>query len=231
MGCVPGHARLGMSGRKGNTVEARLVTEGVLEEEQVKVGRTRKALLRLTPSAHRAFGLDKGKIEPRNRDSLAHEYWKRFYARRFSQKGYSVELEAPCGVGGRVDVLARKGLESVAIEVETGKSDVVSNVCNALRAKFTRVLVVATDRHALAKVERELAKTGLLLPGRINVLPAHRRARRRGYRVLPPSAGTSYLRSGRGSIVFPVAAPNLRSELVSKLEVRPTQNASLTPPS
>jgi hypothetical protein len=59
--------------------------------------------------------------------SLAHEYWKQFYARKFSADGYKVQVEAP-RVGGCVDVLARRNGERVAIEIETGKSDTVANV-------------------------------------------------------------------------------------------------------
>ena len=50
---------------------------------------------------------------------------------------------------GYVDVLARKGAESFAIDVETGKSDVVWNVRQDLISQFTRVIVVATDEGVL----------------------------------------------------------------------------------
>ncbi len=55
-----------------------------------------------------------------------------------------MELEAPRR-GGRVDVLATKASESVAIEIETGKSDVVSNVKRGLLSRFYTVLEIATS--------------------------------------------------------------------------------------
>ena len=103
------------------------------------------------------------------RGSLVHEYWKRFYARRFIAKGYRVELEAP-RQGGRVDVLASKGGERIGIEIETGKSDALANVRNGLRSGFRRVIVAATDEVALRKVERQLAEAGLLTPSRIQLV-------------------------------------------------------------
>jgi predicted RecB family endonuclease len=103
------------------------------------------------------------------RGSLAHEYWKRFYAAILREDGYRVELEAP-RKGGRVDVLARKGTESIAVEIETGKSDVVWNVKQDLLSRFSQVLVVATDERALDKVEWQLAKAGLIIPKRINIV-------------------------------------------------------------
>lgn len=89
-------------------------------------------------------------------ESLSHEYWKRQYAVRYAAQGYQVEIEAPRdpndGRQGRVDVLATKSSgrasESVrcAIEIETGKSDVVANVKRNLLAGFDKVLVVPTNQ-------------------------------------------------------------------------------------
>ena len=103
--------------------------------------------------------------------SLVHEYWKRYYARLFEESGYRVELEAPRQRGtGRVDVLATNASESVGIEVETGKSDVVWNVKQDLLAAFDRVIVVATDESALRKVEEQLAQAGLIIPTRVEIV-------------------------------------------------------------
>ena len=110
-----------------------------------------------------------------SRESLEHEYWKRYYARLYEQKGYKVTLEAPRR-HGRVDVLAvrpaeseERAGESVAIEVETGKSDVVWNVKQDLLMGW-KVMVVATSRKESERIERELAKVGLIVPGRVEVM-------------------------------------------------------------
>ena len=129
------------------------------------MGRTRRTLLCVAPKAREALGFS-SPVEQRG--SLGHEYWKNFYAELFRQRGYHVEREAP-RLGGRVDVHATKSSETVGIEVETGKSDVVSNVRNCLRSKFGKVIVVATSQEALSKVERELGRAGLLIAGRVNV--------------------------------------------------------------
>jgi hypothetical protein len=71
---------------------------------------------------------------------------------------------------GRVDVLAKKDAEQVAVEIETGKSDAVSNVKNDLLSGFSKVLVVVTDENAFRKVEGQLAKAGLLLKNRIRLV-------------------------------------------------------------
>ena len=162
------YKRLALSGDKGNRLKNHLVDTGVLEEQEVKVGRTHKVLLRMTPRARAKLGLKK----PLGRGSLTHEYWKRFYASAFRERGYRVQLEAPrpSGVGGRVDVLAQRAGETVAVEVETGKSDVVRNVKQDLLSGSSKVLVVATDHCARDKVERRLGGEGLIIPKRIDVV-------------------------------------------------------------
>ena len=159
------YKRLGLSADKGTRLKNQLIENGILEEQEVKVGRTRKILLRITHGARTKLGLNKNL----GRGSIVHEYWKRFYAAHFKDEGYHVELEAP-RQEGRVDVLARKCAESIAVEIETGKSDVVWNVKQNLLSGFRRVLVVATDDKALEKVERQLAMAGLIIPNRVNVV-------------------------------------------------------------
>jgi hypothetical protein len=69
-----------------------------------------------------------------------------------------------------MDVDARKGGDRIAIEIETGKSDVASNVKRDLLAGAQQVIVVATDEPALGKVEKQLANAALVIPGRVWVV-------------------------------------------------------------
>jgi len=161
------YKRLGLSADKGNRIKNRLLERGWLEQQELALGRTRRMMLRLTPSARRALGSE---VNDLPHGSISHEFWKRWYARRFEEAGYQVELEAPRSGEGRVDVLARRNGESVAIEVETGKSDVVHNVKQDLRSGFERVVVVATDSAALKVVERCLGVAGLLIRRRVTTI-------------------------------------------------------------
>ena len=68
------------------------------------------------------------------------------------------------------DLIARNDGESVAIEVETGSSDVVSNVRHCLRSRFGTIIVVATNEAALATVERQLAEARLIIPTRVQIV-------------------------------------------------------------
>ncbi len=153
------YKRLGLSADKGNRLKNHLLDQGVAEQHLIQVGRTRRVILSVTPQAQREHGLERERVET---GSFAHEYWKRWYAKKFEEAGFQVELEA-LRKRSLVDVLAKRGAESVAIEVETGKSDVVWNVRQDLLSKFSRVLVVATDEDALRKVEAHLAHADLVM--------------------------------------------------------------------
>lgn len=156
------YLRLGMSIGRANAMKLDLVARGWLETLIVPFGRTRKQLLRLSRQGSEALGVE---AVNGHHQSLAHEYWKRFYARRYAQAGYHVRVEAPFG-GGRADVLAYKDKEVVAIEIETGMSDAVANVKRNLRAGCTKVLVVATEKNAMKRLVRELGGAGLLIEAR-----------------------------------------------------------------
>ncbi len=132
----------------------------------MSLGRTRKTLLRLTKDARKGLELqNRGQAK----ESLTHKYWKRWYARHLDQQGYTTRLEAP-RVGGRVDALARKGDKILGVEIETGKSDIISNIKNGLLTGFTRMLIVATNERAMSKIQIQLAKCGLLIPKRVRVV-------------------------------------------------------------
>ncbi len=160
------YKRLGLSGDKGNRLKGELIEQGWLDGELVATGTTRILLLRLTRKARIVFGR---RGEPEPHESLAHAYWKHFYAQRLAREGWCVETEAK-RVGGKVDVLGTRNGERIGIEIETGKSDVAANVRNGLRSRFERVIVVATDEQAMKRVETTLAKAHLLIPGRVDVV-------------------------------------------------------------
>jgi hypothetical protein len=130
------------------------------------VRQTRKLLLRLTKQAKESLGIDSSVPEY---GSLVHEYWKRFFGKKFEKKGYKIDYEVP-RPSGRVDVVAYNKDETIAIEIETGKSNIIRNIQQDLAAKYDKVVVAATDKKALAKVEKELSKAGLLGIERIEVI-------------------------------------------------------------
>jgi len=85
--------------------------------------------------------------------SIAHEYWKRFYAQRFREHGYKVEFEVP-RKSGQVDVVAKKENEKIAIEIETGKSDIDRNILKLKKSRITSCYMIATDKAVEIKIKK-----------------------------------------------------------------------------
>ena len=100
-----------------------------------------------------ATGIDPG---PLPRESLPHRYWVRKTAQLFEAKGYEVTKEHPIKGNGAVDILAERPGERVAIEIETGKSDIKANIQNTAKGSFDRVILVATSPDAIAACQRAM---------------------------------------------------------------------------
>ena len=154
------YKRLNVSAGSGNRLKEFLLNQGWLESQTIDIGQTRKTCLRLTRQATDALNI--GDTVPQY-GSIPHNYWQNFIAQRFSEQGYQISLEVP-RISGRVDVVARKGNERIAIEIETGKSDFVRNIRQDLAARYDKIIIVATDKSAFEKVEKTLAKEGLIIP-------------------------------------------------------------------
>lgn len=162
------YKRLGVSAERGNRWKGQLIENGLVRSTKTKTNRTYRVVLRLTHEA-RLLMTPRPGHDPQA--SFAHEYWKGRVADQFERRGYAVKLEAPRQkAGGKMDISARRGSENVAIEIETSKSDVVSNVRRDLLCRVQRVIVVATDEAAIEKIERQLAEAGLIVPGRLDIV-------------------------------------------------------------
>ncbi len=162
------YKRLEFSVGTGNRLKENLLKQGWLQSQVVNLGNTRKTCLRLTKQATNALNLD---ITTPQYGSIVHEYWKRFYAQRFTELGYQVSLEVP-RISGRVDLVALKDNKKIAVEIETGKSDFMRNVRQDLLAKYDKIIVIATDKNALEKIQHSLAKEGLIIPEKVEVYQA-----------------------------------------------------------
>lgn len=158
------YKRLGLSVDRGNRAKNRLIQTGLIEGATVPVGRTRKLILRPTRQAKDLLHISASSTP----ESVEHEFWKQHYAEKLRLAGYLVEIEAPRH-GGRADVVAKAGGLRIAVEIETGKSDVISNVRNCLRSKFDQVVVITTRPETRPKIEAQMANEGLLIRGRTSV--------------------------------------------------------------
>ena len=162
--------RLGVSREKGNRWKKALIGSHLVEARRRKVGRAYRLVLVPTKSARSTLENLEGN-DPHA--SLAHELTKQAVAGKLTKNGYIVQLEHPRkNSTGRIDIFATKRKRTIALEIETGMSSVVANVKRDLLERVDQVLIVATDTKASRRVERLLAKEGLIISGRVKILLA-----------------------------------------------------------
>lgn len=139
------YTRLGWNVYVGNKVKHSLLSKNLIEQEKVTVSNGSVTLLKLTHASHEYLATCgiKANHLPKNA-SLEHEYHKELAARRYRKQGYQVRKEVPIGEGRAIDLVATKGHEKIAIEVETGKSDVQGNIRKCKEAGFEKVLSILT---------------------------------------------------------------------------------------
>jgi len=148
------YQRLKLSRRRGNAVRQHLAKTGIIEAVAIATRSGQVVLYQLTEAGRTVcdqLGIDPG---PRPRESLEHRYWVRKAAEHFEKQGYKITREHVIKGNGVVDLLAEKPGWRVAIEVETGKSDIKANLANILKADFDRLVMIATSPTATSACEK-----------------------------------------------------------------------------
>jgi hypothetical protein len=138
---VERYHRLNMSAYQGNKAKDSLTKQGLVQTEIVCSGNGRIKILRLTPGGEKLAQVYGFAVEhlPKNA-SPEHELWKKKVAEYLKARGYEVEEEKHIGDGRFTDVVARKDGESMAVEIETGKSDAIHNIDKNLQKNFDKVV-------------------------------------------------------------------------------------------
>jgi len=174
-GVVERYKRLGWSRRRGNTMKKSLIEKGLATTEEIPTRSGRVVMLKLTKQGTVFISKKEEKGESENRHGgTAHEYWKNRYAEYYRNKGYKVIIEEPIGGGKTVDLVARKGKERIAIEIETGRSDTAANVGKCLEASFNKVIVIATTETAEKKARKSLKSAFLLGKSQVEIICARK---------------------------------------------------------
>ena len=157
---VSRYERLSLSRRRGNAVREALAAAGVIERIVIATRSGQVVLYQLTDFGRTvcsSLGIDPG---PQPRESLEHLFWVARTASHFEEQGYEVTREYPVKGNGAVDILATRPGETVAVEVETGRSDIQENLSKIAHAGFDRIVVVATSPEAVPACQKAIAAAG-----------------------------------------------------------------------
>jgi len=153
---VSRYERLNLSRRRGNAVRQHLAKAGIIETVGIATRSGQVVLYQLTELGRAlcpSVGIEPG---PHPRESLEHQYWVRKAAERYQSKGYEVTADHTIPGNGAVDLLAERPGERVAIEVETGKSDLKANLIKTQGEAFDAVVLVATSPAAVTACQRAI---------------------------------------------------------------------------
>jgi hypothetical protein len=151
---VSRYQRLNLSRRRGNAIREALASAGIIERVVIATRSGQVVLYQLADfgrticSSHH---IDPG---PRPRESLEHKFWVSRTARHFEREGYEITCEHPVKGNGAIDILATRPGEHVAVEIETGKSNIKENLNKIAGAGFDRIVLVATSPAAVSACQR-----------------------------------------------------------------------------
>lgn len=147
---VSRYQRLNLSRRRGNAIRQSLQSAGLIQPVPIATRSGQVVLYGLTDhgrAAAEAQGIDPG---PPPRAGLKHRYWVSRVAQQFERQGYEVAIEHHIPGDGHVDLVAERPGERIAIEAETGKSDITANLDKLRGAGFDRIILVATSPSAVS---------------------------------------------------------------------------------
>ena len=158
--------RLNMTAHRGYKILKRLLCGGLVESSFVATGKGRVRYLQLSEKGRqlmeqRGFPILKGRGGP------DHEYWKHKIAEELQGQGYLIEFEKHFG-DHWVDLVATKGEEVLAVEIETGKSDAIANIRKDFEAGFAHVICVTLSPSLVKTVTTNFAQA--IDQGRLRVV-------------------------------------------------------------
>ncbi len=153
---VSRYQRLHLSRRRGNAIRQLLLDAGLIEAVPIATRSGQVVLNQLSEEGRTVctkLEVDPG---PPLCTSLEHQYWVNEVSNQFESKGYAITHEYQVKGNGAVDVVAERPGERVAIEVETGKSDIKANLTKLRGKGFDRIILVATSPAAVSACQKAL---------------------------------------------------------------------------
>ncbi len=152
-GITQRYKRLKLNPKYGNKFKNLLISQGCIQPQKIITGKGWITLFDLTQKGKivlRDLGHDIKNIS----EGIIHRFWKHKIAQYYRSKDLEVLVEEY--INGRPDIIVINHDKKIAVEIETGKSDVVHNVRKALKAGFDQIICVATNKYVEEKIRQDL---------------------------------------------------------------------------
>lgn len=141
------YERLHLSRRKGHALRTRAVEADLARPVRLPTRSGNVVLLELTPRGRQACQSNGIELMPSGSGGIEHRYWVDRVAKAMEQDGYKTMREVQVDGNGRIDLVASNESERIAIEIETGLSDIQTNLTKAAE-HFDQTVCVATNADA-----------------------------------------------------------------------------------
>ena len=166
---VKRYERLGLSRRMGNQAKNQLEQKAHVKVVEIPTNKARVKLLELSEKAKEVLKSWGEKVDSGLRHGgVEHLFWVNMLAKKSKirnmceKMGFELKVEYSIGAGKTVDLaLLKNGKHGIAVEVETGSSDAISNIEKCLKAGFSKIFCAATSYPAMKIISREFKKKGL----------------------------------------------------------------------
>jgi hypothetical protein len=144
---------LGIGVTQGRRIRETLKAHGLVEELEVRTGRTRggRPIKCLIPTITALELL--GKDAPPGRGGILHRQVQQVVAKGATAKGYSVKVEQQLATGAIVDVHLENGQQHIAVEIAVGSTPEreISHMRNCLAASYDHIVTIFADEHLLGR--------------------------------------------------------------------------------
>jgi predicted transcriptional regulator len=142
-GVTKRYKRLNLNPKYGNKFKNLLISQGCIQPNKIITAKGWITLFQLT---------QKGKIVLRDLgydisdtgEGIVHRFWKYKISEYYKSKNLNVAVEKT--INGRPDIIVENHTTKAAIEIETGRSDFISNIRRNLEAGFDEVICVAASK-------------------------------------------------------------------------------------
>jgi len=170
---VERYRRLGINPKTGNKWKDFLISRELILPKTIITKSGWTVLFEITEKGRETLRAAGYQVR-NNRESIEHIFWKDKIADYYRKQGYDTKVEKERN--GNADIIAEKGKKKIAIEIETGNSDYLSNISKNLEAGYKSILCIPTNRHARYKIaqaierERLEKKVDIILASKFDII-------------------------------------------------------------
>jgi hypothetical protein len=152
------YKRLKLNPKYGNKYKNLLIAQGCIQSKKIITGKGWITLFELTQKG-KAVLRDSGYDFKDTREGVVHKFWKHKISEYYRKMNLEVLVEE--NINGRPDIIVINQDKKVAVEIETGNSDVIGNIQKRLKADFNQIICVATNRFVEDKIRFDLKKKNI----------------------------------------------------------------------